>query len=723
MNSLKPFFFLAVIALLATVHAARATVVVDGPRLLCEGASATLSAPVGYRLYAWSTGARTRVITITQGGRFTVVCTDSLGNMDSADVTVTMVPKPRPTIGNPVQFLCRGDVARLQAPPQYRLYRWNTGESASSISIASAGRYWVDVIDSNGCAGSSDTITVTTINRPEARIRGQDAVCGVGEYRYSVDSVPGVRYSWTVVGGQPVSATSNASVVVRWPSGGRIDVRMEVDRPDGQVCVSTASLVVRRSTRLKPELRFRTLQICSGDSLVLSTTGGFSSYRWNTGSSADSIVVTTEGLYWVEVRDPAGCVGSSDTVRVFVYPVPTILVNGPDALCPGDTITIVASSPSNDVVRWVWQDGITGPERRVYALGAYTVTATTLNGCSAQYTWVVRPGIVPDLSRFTRSIVVPPSQAGTALVIPLDTIRAPLRMRTIRVVAGSPERGVRTTFWQDDQNPAYVVPVATIRFDSVGSVVQTIRIVVEGECTDSIDIRIEASFEQLPDSIRVRVEGSDVTAEAGASVELPFRVFVRSTRTLPTSVTVGFSWHRSVFFLDSVVGATIVAYARQTDSVHVAMALDEPIGESHQIRCYGRALMGSPWKSRVHIDTIAATVQRDPIITESRDGSLVVLGCGLPLRQMLFGASTVWQAAVTFSASVLTIAVESDVPLILSGALYTSSGMRTGIELERQSLPPGVHALTEPAAGLASGLYLLRLETNHGQRLLPVVIL
>ncbi|MGC5198954.1 hypothetical protein, partial [Aphanothece microscopica] len=122
-------------------------------------------------------------------------------------------------------------------------------------------------------------------------------------------------------------------------------------------------------------------------------------------------------------------------------------------------------------------------------------------------------------------------------------------MRTIRVVAGSPERGVRTTFWQDDQNPAYVVPVATIRYDSVGSVVQTIRIVVEGECPDSIDIRIEASFEQLPDSIRVRVEGSDVTAKAGASVELPFRVFVRSTRTLPTSVTVGFSWHRSVFFL------------------------------------------------------------------------------------------------------------------------------------------------------------------------------
>lgn len=722
MNSLKPFFFLLTIVLAAYVHPARATVVVDGPRLLCQGASATLSAPIGYRQYVWSTGARTRTITITTGGRFTVFCTDSLGNMDSADVTVTMVPRPKPTIGNPVQFLCSGDVATLQAPPQYRLYVWNTGETSSSISIAREGRYWVDVIDSNGCSGSSDTITVTTVNRPEARIRGQDAVCGSGEYRYGVDSIPGARYTWTLFGGQTMSPTSNASILVRWPTGGRIDVRMEVDRPDGQTCVSLASMNVRRSSRLKPELRFRSLQICSGDSLVLGTSGGFSSYRWSNGSTTDSIVVRTTGFYWVEVTDPSGCIGSSDTIRVLVYPVPTIRVAGPDALCPGDTIALAASSSTNDVVRWIWQDGHVGPERLVHALGAYTVTGITLNGCSAEYTWVVRPGIVPDLSSYTRNIVVPPSPPGSSVVIPLDTIPAPLRVRAFRVVAVAPPLGVRTTLWHDDQNPGYTVPVVTIRFDSIGTVDLTVRIVVEGECTDSIDIRIGAVFERAPDSIRVRVVGVDRTAEAGTRVELPFHVTVRSTRSLPTSVLFGLSWHRAVFSLESIIGASLVGQQRSADSVHIALALDEPIGESHEISCIGLALMGSPLTSRIHIDTIVALGFQDTAVTESRDGSLNVVGCGLPFRQILLGMSTVWTAHVSYALSALTVTIESNAPLTVSGTLYTTTGRRTGVEVERQTLPPGTHQRVIRTGELFTGLYLLILETNHGQRVLPVVV-
>ncbi len=81
-----------------------------------------------------------------------------------------------------------------------------------------------------------------------------------------------------------------------------------------------------------------TLEMHAGD--VLDAGTGLSSYLWNTGDSTESIIITAEGMYKVEMESPVGCLGSDSVyVKLTSEEIPDFEIYVPNAFSPnGDGI-------------------------------------------------------------------------------------------------------------------------------------------------------------------------------------------------------------------------------------------------------------------------------------------------------------------------------------------------------------------------------------------------
>ncbi len=125
----------------------------------------------------------------------------------------------------------------------------------------------------------------------------------------------------------------------------------------------------------------------------LSPGSGYTSYLWSTGSTADSILVSQTGDYWVQVTDIFGRV-SSDTIHV-EFPYASL----PDsAFCLTDTITM--NTGLNHAYTFFWNDGSTDSLLHIWNPGTYWVeiTDSTLAACSVRDTFVVVADSFPILA-------------------------------------------------------------------------------------------------------------------------------------------------------------------------------------------------------------------------------------------------------------------------------------------------------------------------------------
>jgi len=102
----------------------------------------------------------------------------------------------------------------------YSTFDWSTGDTTQQMSVNALGSYSVDVIDANGCQGSSN-IAFEVFNAVNTSvILGPTNPTQFQTVTYSVFSTSGSTYNWTLVGGTIQFGVGTNLIDVLWNSSG-----------------------------------------------------------------------------------------------------------------------------------------------------------------------------------------------------------------------------------------------------------------------------------------------------------------------------------------------------------------------------------------------------------------------------------------------------------------------------------------------------------------------
>jgi gliding motility-associated-like protein len=134
--------------------------------------------------------------------------------------------------------------------------------------------------------------------------------------------------------------------------------------------------------------------ICVGQTANLTASGGVS-YQWSNGSTSQNIQVTPTSTqnYYVTVTDINGCT-DTDSVMVFVNPLPIAIAGADTSVCLGKSITLIGNAaPSVN-----WNPGnanTTSITVSPLVTTTYVYTVTSVQGCINRDTIVVTVNPLP----------------------------------------------------------------------------------------------------------------------------------------------------------------------------------------------------------------------------------------------------------------------------------------------------------------------------------------
>lgn len=132
--------------------------------------------------------------------------------------------------------------------------------------------------------------------------------------------------------------------------------------------------------------------VCNGGLVLSASATNASFYKWNTGSSAPAINVSTSGKYWVEVG-PSYC-KASDTITVQLANIQPINAGEDVTICGGQSTTLTATNQTG--VTWLWSNGEQNRQTIVSQQGYYWVQATK-NTCKVRDTVYVKEIPLPTV--------------------------------------------------------------------------------------------------------------------------------------------------------------------------------------------------------------------------------------------------------------------------------------------------------------------------------------
>jgi hypothetical protein len=340
----------------------------NGPLTFCEGGSVTLSGAAGMTSYAWSTGATTPSITVSQSGTYSLTVTNANGCTRNSSMTVNVNPLPVATItaGGPLRF-CEGGSVTLTASAGLG-WLWSNGATTQSINVTQSGSYTVRVASSS-CTKISDPVSVIVDPRPSTVITadGPTTFCEGGSV--ALTAPDSASYLWST-GATTRSIAADAT--------GAYSVT--VTNAAGCSATSTPLQVTEAAPPSAPVITAGgPTTFCEGGSVTLSAPAG-ASYLWSNGATTQSIDVTAAGSYSVTVTNASGCSTTSAATAVTVNPLPgaVISASGPTTFCTGGSVTLSAPAGAS----YLWSTGATTPSIVASTAGAYSVTVTSAAGCS-----------------------------------------------------------------------------------------------------------------------------------------------------------------------------------------------------------------------------------------------------------------------------------------------------------------------------------------------------
>lgn len=330
--------------IVVVVPAPAPSILPPGPHELCEGDSLRLSVTGNYDAISWSTGDTGNAITVRIAGVYSVTV-DSLGcSGTSDDVVVTLVDFPDDMIsGADVACLNSRNEYSVSSDPAYS-YAWTItgGTLISGAGTAAVTVQWTDSLGgrvvvvvthmSSGCETTlALDVTIDQALRPSISLTGSPVICRDGTIVLRAGRGY-LAYRW-YRNGTAIANENRDSLVVT--QGG--DYTVEVTDAGGCSGVSAAVTITVSDPPTPVIVASGPTTFCRGDSVTLSVSGSFTSFRWSTGETTTTITVRSSGSYRVDVVDANGCTGVSDPITVVERPITPPVITGPASLCRTNT--------------------------------------------------------------------------------------------------------------------------------------------------------------------------------------------------------------------------------------------------------------------------------------------------------------------------------------------------------------------------------------------------
>ena len=343
----------------------------------CAGDSATLEANSGFASYHWSTGETTRNIRIGDGGMYGLSVIDANGDtLRAAQITITRHELPGVSIvaDGPLDF-CRGKSVRLFCTGDIdgASIRWSNGNTGTSITVNSAGKFWADVTSAFGCAARSDTVQTTTTDIPVQVLPGYDISLCPGD-----TIILSVEGKWSNVRWW---GENRETLTVPWMLNGSFSLRAEVTDSSGCKGFSDTVRIIMLPALIPQISPSGSIELCAGGSMTLTADSGYAEYLWSTGERTQSIIVDRAGYYTVRVVNQYGCSAWTDTVHVAMVdaPRPRITMMKEPVYCGGNEIVLDGGA---SYLSWRWSTGATTRTIAVADSGSYWVEVSTYGGCT-----------------------------------------------------------------------------------------------------------------------------------------------------------------------------------------------------------------------------------------------------------------------------------------------------------------------------------------------------
>ncbi len=190
-----------------------------------------------------------------------------------------------------------------------------------------------------------------------------------------------------ICAGQSVTLTASGATTYLWSTGEVGDSIIVTPATTSTYTVvgktagyAAAPVEATVTVNQNPVLSVADTAVCFGESATLNVSGA-ESYTWSNGATTNSITVnpSTTSIYTV-IGFTEGCMPDSASPVVEVLPLPAVEL-GADIVLPAGQDTVLDATGPN--LSYVWSTGATTATILVSAAGTYSVTVTSLDGCSS----------------------------------------------------------------------------------------------------------------------------------------------------------------------------------------------------------------------------------------------------------------------------------------------------------------------------------------------------
>ena len=331
----------------------------------------------------------------SSSGSYSVQLISSNNNIcqDTISKTITIDAPMNPNIGPDVNQ-CGGVLVLNGAVGANVSYLWNNGLADSTLTVTNSGTYWMQ-IEHNGCI-ERDSATINIFTPPTSDFSWQGNCTDTNIIFNDLSFSNISSWQWNFGDG---GSSSNQNPQHAYVTAGSYNISLDVTDVNG--CTSSYSNLINIDSAIILDLGNDSSQ-CGG-SIFINGFGGTGSYIWSNGINSNSTIISTSGLYWLEVNNN-GCI-DRDSINIDIFPVPSANFSWTGGCT--DTLIAFSDLSSAGTQNWEWDFGDgnnsngQNPTNQYLSNGVYSINLliTDGNGCqdSVSYNLTIDTAVSVDL--------------------------------------------------------------------------------------------------------------------------------------------------------------------------------------------------------------------------------------------------------------------------------------------------------------------------------------